>query len=153
MLDSDTCKAAADEAVTLPELSHGELGALLEFLYSGGLPEEEMKRHVRSLSAAADKYDIPYLRKMCERHMSSSLSASTALGVLEVADGCSYRGLKDMALKFIVNNMQEIVFSSEYDAFALKNPHLGVLITRASLKDSQINNHRSREEEFNEDFQ
>lgn len=123
----------------LSEMSHEELESLLEFLYSGSLPEEKMKKHVYALSVAADKYNIPYLLNMCERHMLDSLSLSNALGFLELSDVCSNRCLKETVLKFIVKNMREIVFSPAYDAFALKNPHLGVEITRASLnKDAKI---------------
>ncbi|PON83225.1 Voltage dependent potassium channel [Trema orientale] len=139
MLDSDSCKAPANDGVTIPDLKHEELDTLLEFLYNGSLSEEKMNAHVYSLALAADKYFIPYLRKICERHMIGSLCSSNALDVLEIADVCSYQRLKETVLKFIVRNMQEIVFSSAYDAFALKNPHLSVQITRALLKDSRQN--------------
>lgn len=139
MLDCDSCKSPANDTVMLSEMSHEELESLLEFLYSGSLPEEKMKKHVYALSVAADKYNIPYLLKMCERHMLDSLSLSNALGFLEVSDVCSNGCLKETVLKFIVKNMREIVFSPAYEAFAIKNPHLGVEITRASLnKDAKI---------------
>ncbi|GMN41193.1 hypothetical protein TIFTF001_010407 [Ficus carica] len=83
MLDCDSCKSPANDTVMLSEMSHEELESLLEFLYSGSLPEEKMKKHVYALSVAADKYNIPYLLKMCERHMLDSLSLSNALGFLE----------------------------------------------------------------------
>ena len=35
MLDSEGCKAAPSNTITLPELNHEELVSLLEFLYSG----------------------------------------------------------------------------------------------------------------------
>ncbi|KAH0979594.1 hypothetical protein GBA52_006771 [Prunus armeniaca] len=139
MLDSDGCKAPPNDAVTLPELNHEELESLLEFLYNGDLHEEKMNKHVYSLFLAADKYGISYLQKLCESHMLESLSTANALDVLEVADGCSCLTLKENALDFIVKNMHDIVFSAKYDAFALKNPHLCVQISRASLMDAKRN--------------
>lgn len=139
MLDSDGCKAPPNDAVTLPELNHEELESLLEFLYNGDLHEEKMNKHVYSLFLAADKYGISYLQKLCERHMLESLSTANALDVLEVADLCSCLTLKNNALDFIVKNMHDIVFSAKYDAFALKNPHLCVQISRASLMDAKRN--------------
>ncbi|KAI5346668.1 PREDICTED: BTB/POZ [Prunus dulcis] len=139
MLDSDGCKAPPNDAVTLPELNHEELESLLEFLYNGDLHEEKMNKHVYSLFLAADKYGISYLQKLCERHMLESLSTANALDVLEVADVCSCLTLKENALDFIVKNMHDIVFSAKYDAFALKNPHLCVQISRASLMDAKRN--------------
>ncbi|KAF3433307.1 hypothetical protein FNV43_RR24409 [Rhamnella rubrinervis] len=137
MLDSDECKAPANDTITLTELNHEELEALLEFLYNGCLAEEKMNRLVYPLSLAADKYHIPYLRKLCERHMLKSLNSSNVLDVLEIADVCAYQALKETALKYIVMNMEEIVFSAAFDSFAIKNPHLSVQITRASLMDAK----------------
>lgn len=140
MLDSDGCKAPpSDDTLTLPELNHEELECFLELLYSGDLAEERMSKHVYSLSLAADKYGVSFLQKLCERHMLKSLSSSNALDVLEVADTCSFLLLKENALNYIVKNMKEIVFSAKYDTFALKNPHLSVQITRASLMDARRN--------------
>ncbi|KAL0003472.1 hypothetical protein SO802_017253 [Lithocarpus litseifolius] len=140
MLDSDVCKAPPkDNIITLSELNHEELESLLQFLYTGSLPEEIIEKHVYSLSLAADKYEISYLQKFCERHMLRSLKSSNALDILEISDVCSYLSLKETALRFIVKNIEDIAFSDRYDEFALKNPHLCVQITRASLMEARKN--------------
>jgi speckle-type POZ protein len=135
MLDSDAYKAPASDTIMLPELNHQELESLLEFLYSGNLPSEKLEKHVYSLTLAADKYDIPYLLKFCERHMLRFLNSSNALDVLEISDTCSNKTLKETALNFIVKNMEDVVFSTKYEAFVPENPHLAVQITRALLMD------------------
>ncbi|XP_060180833.1 BTB/POZ domain-containing protein At3g56230 [Lycium barbarum] len=135
ILDSDGCKAPPSDTITLPELNYDELESLLEFLYSGDLPKEKIEKHVYSLSVAADKYEIPFLQKFCEHQMLGSLNTSNALDVLEISDTCSNLSLKETSLNFIVKNMEDIVFTSRFDAFALKNPHLTVQITRASFID------------------
>uniref|UniRef100_A0A7N0R9I8 BTB domain-containing protein n=1 Tax=Kalanchoe fedtschenkoi TaxID=63787 RepID=A0A7N0R9I8_KALFE len=136
MLESDGCKAPPDDTITLHEFDQDELESLLEFLYAGSLPQEKLDKHVRALSLAADKYGIPYLQKSCEKHMLASLKSSNALDVLEISDACSGQtSLKDTALSFVVKNMEKIVFSARFESFALKNPHLGVQITRASFMD------------------
>ncbi|XP_074266964.1 BTB/POZ domain-containing protein At3g56230 [Silene latifolia] len=135
MLDSDGCKEAPTDAITLPELDRDELESLLEFLYKGSLPTDKVERHVYALSVAADKYMIPFLQKFCQRHMQTSLSSSNVLDVLEISDVCSNITLKTTALNFIVENNEDIVFSARYEAFALKNAHLSVQITRALLLD------------------
>ncbi|CAN6705328.1 unnamed protein product [Malus baccata var. baccata] len=133
ILDLDGCKAPPNDTIKLPELNHEELESLLEFLYHGDLSEEKMNKHIYSLSLAADKYGISYLQKLRERHMHKSLSSANALDVLEVADVCSSLTLRENALEYIVKNMHDIIFSAKYDTFALKNPHLCVQISRASL--------------------
>lgn len=137
MLDSDVCKAVPTDTITLSELNYEELECLVEFLYTGSLSKEKMEKHVYSLSLAADKYEISYLQKFCERQMLRSLNSSNALDVLEISDICSYISLKETALNFIVKNMEDIAFSARYDQFALKNPHLCVQITRASLMEAK----------------
>ncbi|KAJ0103147.1 hypothetical protein Patl1_06756 [Pistacia atlantica] len=138
MLDSDGCKAPpSDDTITLPELNHEELESLLDFLYSGSLATDKMEKHVYSLFLAADKYEIPYLQEFCERHMLASLNSSNVLDVLEISDVCSNKTLKETALNFIVRNMEDIVFSPKYEAFAPKNAHLSVQITRAFLLDAK----------------
>ncbi|GMP97103.1 hypothetical protein CsSME_00045484 [Camellia sinensis var. sinensis] len=141
MLDSDGCKAPPNDTITLPELNYEELESLLEFLYSGTLPKERVDKHVNSLSVAADKCDIPFLQKFCEHRMLGSLDSLNALDILEISDVCSNHSLKETALNFIVKNMEDVVFSARFDAFALKNPHLTVHITRASFMD--IKNRRN----------
>ncbi|XP_009794698.1 BTB/POZ domain-containing protein At3g56230 [Nicotiana sylvestris] len=135
ILDSDGCKAPPSDTITLPELNYEELESLLEFLYSGDLSKEKMEKHVYSLSIAADKYEIPFLQKFCEHQMLGSLNSSNALDILEISDTCSNLSLKETSLNFIVKNMEDIVFTARFDAFALKNPHLTVQITRASFID------------------
>ncbi|KAL3524034.1 hypothetical protein ACH5RR_016868 [Cinchona calisaya] len=137
MLDFDGCMAPSKDIVKLPELNYEELQAFLEFLYSGNLSRDKMEKHVYSLSVTADKYEVPFLQKFCEQHMLRTLNSSNALDVLEISDTCSSQSLKEATLRFIVQNMEDIIFSAKFDAFALKNPHLGVQITRASCMDSK----------------
>ncbi|KAI4372901.1 hypothetical protein MLD38_011082 [Melastoma candidum] len=135
MLDSDSCKSPPDDkdAVMIPELTHEELESLMEFLYRGSLPLEKLEKHVYPLSLAGDKYAIPYLQKLCERHMLCSLSASNALDVLEVSATCSNEKLKEAAMEFLVRNVKEIAFTANFEVFCRRNPHLAVQITRACL--------------------
>ncbi|XP_028778818.1 BTB/POZ domain-containing protein At1g01640 isoform X2 [Neltuma alba] len=134
ILDSDECKAAPTNNITIPELNYEELESLLEFLYRGNLGPEKMGKHVFALSLAADKYGIAYLQNQCEQHMLNSLSISNVLDVLEIADTCSNQKLKDTAMKFSVENIQEIVLSSRYEVFVHRSPHLTVQLSRESLK-------------------
>ncbi|XP_030540333.1 BTB/POZ domain-containing protein At3g56230-like [Rhodamnia argentea] len=137
MLDSDSCKSSPSDTVTIPELTHEELESLLEFLYRGSLAPEKMDKHIYSLMLASHKYEIPYLQESCQRRMLENLNASNALVILEILDVCSHQKLKDIALGFVVKNIDDIAFSAKYEAFCSKNPHLSVQITRASLIDAR----------------
>ncbi|KAL6126817.1 hypothetical protein ACLB2K_074862 [Fragaria x ananassa] len=119
--------------IVLPELKHDELESFIEFLYTAELPEDKMNKHVYALSFAADKYQIPYLLKFCERHLIKNLILNNALDVLEITNVRSYLApVKNGALEFIVKNKGDILFSAKYEALTLnKNPRLCMQITRA----------------------
>jgi len=134
VLSSDECKAPAESTISLPELSYEELQCLLEFLYCGTLkPDDRVEKHVCSLLIAADKYDIPFLKRFCEARILSSLGPSNALQVLEVSDMSSNTKLKEQAMNTIVKHKGDVITSRAYESFAMKNAHLCVEITRALL--------------------
>ncbi|KAI3849750.1 hypothetical protein MKW98_026664 [Papaver atlanticum] len=133
MLESDWCKAAPEDSISLPDFSHEELDTFLEFLCFGDLPTEKFQKHCRTLLTAADKYDIGDLQKFSEQQLVKLLNSSNALEILEISDVVSNETIKLAALKLIVQQYKEIVLPPSFDEFAKKNPHLGTQITRAAL--------------------
>lgn len=125
------CDPTPDNTITIPEMNSQELESLLEFLYGGSLAQDKMEKHVRSLFHAAHKYEIPYLQECCECHIIDSLNVSNVLEALEISDVFLSQTIKETALEFIIDKMVDITFSAEYEAFAVKNPHLSLEITRA----------------------
>ncbi|KAI3931095.1 hypothetical protein MKW92_011431 [Papaver armeniacum] len=124
ILESDSCKAAPEESISLPEFI---------FFYRGDLAIEKFEKHFCSLLIAADKYGILHLQKFSEHHLVKLLSASNALKILEVSDVVSNEKIKLAALKLIVLHYKEIVMAPSFDEFAKQNPHLVVEITRAAF--------------------
>lgn len=135
MLDSDECKASAEDSITLPDLNYDELNSLLEFLYSGNLLAPY--NQYRALYLAADKYDIPYLQDVCRDHFIASLTSRNVLDVLELASIPSDTILKSAAINHVVKHMEEVVVPMKYETFVQRNPSLGVEITRAYLRETK----------------
>ncbi|RID66750.1 hypothetical protein BRARA_D01868 [Brassica rapa] len=68
MLEEDECKTSSGkEIITLSEMKHEEVKALVEFIYNSGLTP--CAEHARSLYLAADKYEIPHLRNLCRTNL------------------------------------------------------------------------------------
>jgi speckle-type POZ protein len=141
MLAADErCKAPAGDAISLPELTHDELALFLAFLYTGaledgggdGLPVPE-ERQLHALLVAADKYDVPFLRRACEARLAAAVDASNVLRTLEVAELSSSAALRERAMDTVVQHAEQVVFSPEFDDFAVRNAGLCVEITRALL--------------------
>ncbi|KAJ1264478.1 hypothetical protein BS78_08G003600 [Paspalum vaginatum] len=151
MLSGDErCKAPAPsgDSIALPELSHADLSLLLAFFYTGELepeqqhqaavPEEEEERRLHALLVAADKYDVPFLRRACEARLAARVGPRNALRTMEVAELSSSAALMARALGAVVEHAEEVVFSSEYGEFAARNAGLCVEITRALLASRRV---------------
>ncbi|XP_066340808.1 BTB/POZ domain-containing protein At1g01640-like [Miscanthus floridulus] len=142
MLAADErCKAPAGDTISLPELTHDELALFLAFLYTGALDEDGggrrlpvlEERQLHALLVAADKYDVPFLRRACEARLAAAVDASNVLRTLEVAELSSSAALRERAMDTVVEHAEQVVFSPEYDDFAVRNAGLCVEITRALL--------------------
>ncbi|KAI3849749.1 hypothetical protein MKW98_026663 [Papaver atlanticum] len=133
MLESDWCKAAPEDSISLPDFSHEELDTFLEFLCFGDLPTEKFQKHCITLLTAADKYDIGDLQKFSEQQLIKQLNSSNALKILEISDVVSNETIKLAALKLIVQQHKEIVLAPSFNVFAKKNPHLATEVARAAL--------------------
>lgn len=140
----DRCKAPAGDSISLPELSHDDLSLLLAFLYTGALEapgggggggeaSQDQERQLHALLVAADKYDVPFLRRACEARLAAGVAPRNALRTLEVAELSSSAALMERAMGAVVEHAEEVVFSAEYERFAARNAGLCVEITRALL--------------------
>ncbi|ESQ52760.1 hypothetical protein EUTSA_v10017253mg [Eutrema salsugineum] len=136
MMESDEFKASSKlETVTLSEMKHEEVEALVEFMYSidGSISSDSLKKHVRSLYLAADKYEIPHLRDLCRSELISSLKPSNALDILELAQIPFDQALHSSAFTTIKANISTIASSAEFKLFVVNHPNLTVEIIKASL--------------------
>ena len=142
MLAADErCKAPAGDAISLPERTHDELALFLAFLYTGALEDDggggclqvPEERQLHALLVAADKYDVPFLRRACEARLAAAVDASNVLRTLEVAELSSSAALRERAMETVVEHAEQVVLSPEYDDFAVRNAGLCVEITRALL--------------------
>ena len=79
---------------------------------------------------AADKYDVPFLRRACEARLAAAVDASNVLRTLEVAELSSSAALRERAMDTVVEHAEQVVLSPEYDDFAVRNAGLCVEITR-----------------------
>jgi speckle-type POZ protein len=144
--DDEHCvmMAPAGDSISLPELSHDELSLLLGFLYTGALEEQQQQqgqeeeelpaeRHLHALLVAADKYDVPFLRRACEARLAARVEPRNVLRTLEVAELSSSAVLRERAMGTVVEHAEQVVFSAEFEEFAVRNAGLCVEITRALL--------------------
>ncbi|ESQ30838.1 hypothetical protein EUTSA_v10012008mg [Eutrema salsugineum] len=147
MFESDEFKASAKlrdnefkastklETITLSEMKHEEVEALVEFIYSDGSKlSAKGKQNVQLLFVAAHKYEIMHLRDLCRNELITSLSLTNALDVYKFSLIPNERDLEVAALAFIITNFKVIADSKELELFANNNPNLTVKIVKAVAK-------------------
>ncbi|XP_039441366.1 speckle-type POZ protein-like [Culex pipiens pallens] len=94
---------------------------VLRFIYVGKV--KGLERMAHELLAAADKYVLDRLRKMCEGHLGRHITQETVLKTLALAGLYHADELKDQAVRFICRNIKTMQ-STEWKSFAHAHPDL-----------------------------
>ncbi|XP_035230032.1 speckle-type POZ protein-like B [Stegodyphus dumicola] len=96
--------------VRIGDVEDDIMDELLLYMYSGYL-EKPLAETVDQLYTAADKYDVPVLKKKCSCFLKRNFAVENVCGVLQLADLHSDEDLNECASAFFLENSQ-IVFSS-----------------------------------------
>merc|ERR1712173_356503 len=83
------------------------LEQLLRYLYSDKL-DCDMPNLASSLMRAADKYNIPRLKSLCEESICNNIEVANAADILVLAHMYEASNLKAMAVDFIMNNLSKV---------------------------------------------
>lgn len=94
---------------------------MLHFIYRDALMEDELGSSsfsetcvsdslIAKLLAAADKYDLGRLRRMCESHLCKDISVNSVGRALALADRYHATELKSVCLRFAAENLAGILF-------------------------------------------
>ncbi|KAH6765983.1 BTB-POZ and MATH domain 4 [Perilla frutescens var. hirtella] len=100
--------------------------AMLHFVYRDALVEDEMIASSSSsplitdtltakLLAAADRYDLGRLKRMCESHLCKDISVNSVAHILALADRFHAAELKPICLKFAAENLAAVMRSDGFE--------------------------------------
>ncbi|XAR59605.1 hypothetical protein NMG60_11015497 [Bertholletia excelsa] len=109
--------------------------AMLHFIYRDSLMEDELTSSSSSVSsvsdtltakllAAADKYDLERLRRVCESHLCKDISVNTVAKTLALADSFHATELKAMCLRFAAENLAAVMRSDGFQYLKESCPSL-----------------------------
>ncbi|XVF42611.1 hypothetical protein PTKIN_Ptkin01aG0377800 [Pterospermum kingtungense] len=111
--------------------------ALLHFIYRDNLIDDEEFAGTSSstmpsvsdalaakLLAAADKYDLPRLRLMCESVLCKDISVNSVANILALADRHHAVDLKSICLKFAAENLVAVMLSDGFEYLKENCPSL-----------------------------
>ncbi|XP_065203502.1 protein roadkill-like [Planococcus citri] len=115
-------KESAENRVVITDVDEAVMDEVLRFIYTGKC--ENIDYLAYDLLAAADKFDIGHLKKICEDSVYKSLSVDNALNVLILADRHNANELKSKTIDFIVDESSEVMNSTSWNEIMLKHPRL-----------------------------
>ncbi|CAN4092547.1 unnamed protein product [Withania somnifera] len=110
--------------------------AMLHFIYRDSLVEEELEDTSSSstlsvtdsltakLLAAADRYDLTRLRRVCESHLCKDISVNSVSRTLALADRYRATELKAVCLRFAAENLAAVMQSDGFEYLKENCPSL-----------------------------
>jgi hypothetical protein len=151
MLDSSGMSEARGNEMTLAEELSIEpvvFAELLHFLYTDTCPQildgddasPEMAQH---LLDAADKFDCPRLRSMCERHLGQNIGVESVCDTYMLAQATHSSLLADRCKGFIADHAEDIVGTDGYQVL-LQRADASQILTDLWLHDRSLPGCRSR---------
>lgn len=111
-----------DNLVVIKDLDHEVLDKMIQFMYTG--KASNLANVADRLLMAADKYDLPVLRVLCEQEMGINLSVENAAQTLVLADLHHGIQLKKCTLNFIKRHAQRVFATNAWQEIKVKHPNL-----------------------------
>ncbi|KAM7528363.1 hypothetical protein LguiB_031773 [Lonicera macranthoides] len=122
-------KPEADEKeIIVTDIEPKVFKAMLHFIYRDALNEEELVASTSScesssvfdtltakLLAAADKYELGRLRRVCESHLCTYISVGSVARTLALADRYQATELKAVCLRFSAENLAAVMKSDGFE--------------------------------------
>ena len=114
-------KEAEVGRVDISDCSYEAVCAMLKFMYCD-IPPEFDDVSPNELLTVADKYDVPGLRRVCERQISRKVDVTTAAHTLQLADDYKAPYLRQCALAFIAQNLKAVLATEGWHEVTRSRP-------------------------------
>ncbi|KAG8098498.1 hypothetical protein GUJ93_ZPchr0013g34994 [Zizania palustris] len=131
----DTSNNEIKEVVIIDDMEPKVFKAVLNFMYRDNLVGHDelsasssdcsiFDTSAGKLLAAADKYDLPRLRLICESYLCEHVSVNSVATILALADRHHATELKSVCLKFAAENLAAVIRTDGFDYLKDKWPSL-----------------------------
>lgn len=120
--------------VNIEDVDSDVMQQLLRYIYSG-CTDDVTPAVSLSLLAAADKYSLPKLKKMCSHYLCSNLTTDMALNVLTVANLHGDEDLKEASIRVVLCNAMRVMKTDDWLTFLRDYSELAnSIILRLAMK-------------------
>ncbi|XP_008552120.1 TD and POZ domain-containing protein 4 [Microplitis demolitor] len=117
-------KEARENSITIENIEIDVMKEVLKFMYTGETSAEDNYELALKLLDVTDRYQIIKLKNFCESTIFRYLSLNNAIYIAIEAEKHNADTLREMAIKFIVKNIDTIVLLNDYKQLGSSHPGL-----------------------------
>ncbi len=128
MREKETKKVAIDD------FKAEVVSEMLNFIYTGKVSGKDISKIATELLAAADKYQLELLKKLCEERLCSSLKVTNCVEYLVVGDMYQTFKLRRMALRLAAENVDSIIDTDVVKDLFNQKPELALEVVKTLTK-------------------
>jgi len=120
----ESCRDEEGDAkpIELQDVSHPVFVKVIEYLYTDSVSELTWDLSV-PLLIASEQFMLDRLKALCEDHIRKEITIDNVIGVLIASHQHNAVGLKDIALEFILRNLQDPNLRESLSVSAFLNVH------------------------------
>ena len=126
-------KESITKKVNIDDFDPDVVGEMLKFIYTGVANEKVLKEKTGELLAAAEKYQLDFLKNICEAILCLALKVTNSIEYLVLGDMHRAAKLRRMALKMVARNMTSLVTTDEYQDLVKNYPTIVLEIPAAMV--------------------
>jgi len=109
---------------------------MINYIYSSKCDQEMLSTNVQDFLHVAEKYDLPGLKRQCEKVLLLGLDITNLDEILELAETFNLDALRQFIIKYITRNFKSIFPTKAFKDICTKSPHLFAEIHDAVYPDS-----------------
>mmetsp|Transcript_4736 Transcript_4736/g.12432 ORF Transcript_4736/g.12432 Transcript_4736/m.12432 type:complete len:663 (+) Transcript_4736:275-2263(+) len=122
-------REGTEKIITIQDVRAPAFQVLLYFVYTDSLPPELSGENLevtmaQHLLAAADRFELPRLRAICEQHLCETVDVANAATTLTLAEENHATELKLHCLDFISQNLSSVMATSGFEYMIQRCPSL-----------------------------
>jgi hypothetical protein len=132
MLNRHDTKEAREGVIKITDINHNVLTEMIRYMYYDEIPK--LKEMALDLLVAGNKYDLPGLVAATESYLRCNISIANFATILITADKSNVNGLKDTAIKFIIENNAAVFDTADWKSLKQNHAQLTFEITEKIIQ-------------------
>ena len=127
-------KEKETKRATIDDFKAEVVSEMLNFIYTGTVSDKDIGEIASELLAAADKYQLELLKKLCEERLCSTLKVTNCVEYVVLGDMYQTFKLRSKALKLAAENVDSIIDTDVFKDLFKQMPELAWEVMKAQNK-------------------